>query len=188
VDKPTSANSCCDKTWLVKATENVVIPPRSHQIISGKLDLEKGHTPPQTVCIEPAPIPTYGILPARVLSRVGAEKDQALQLAPTDKKVQGQGDRALLMLTNFSNEPLEIPKSTVVGIAESSSEILVNKVNTQDDSREKVVYEARFSETFETGKTGRIRSSQSRPARRQNIERPREFAETRTSRSRGSHI
>jgi hypothetical protein len=50
VDKPTSANPCCDRTWLVKATENVVIPPRSHQIITEKLDLEKGRTPPQTVC------------------------------------------------------------------------------------------------------------------------------------------
>jgi hypothetical protein len=140
VDKPALANSCCDQTWLVKATENVVIPPRSHQIISGKLDLEKGHTPPQTVCVEPAPIPIYGILPARVLSRVGAGKVQLPQPSPVDIKVTQRSSRKTCP-ANFNN-----------------------------------------------AKAVRILSSQSRSARRQNIERPREFADTRTSRSRGLRV
>jgi hypothetical protein len=48
------------------------------------------------------------------------------------------------MLTNFSNEPLVIPKSTVVGVAETVSETLVNKVNMQNDTREKKDNDAQF--------------------------------------------
>jgi hypothetical protein len=71
VDKPTSDDSRCERSWLVRATENITVPPRSHQIATGKLDVEKGQTPPRVVCVEPAQIPIHGILPARVLSRVG---------------------------------------------------------------------------------------------------------------------
>jgi hypothetical protein len=34
-----------DKSWLVKATENIAIAPRCRQIVLGKLESEKGHTP-----------------------------------------------------------------------------------------------------------------------------------------------
>jgi hypothetical protein len=59
-----------DGVWSVRATENIVLPPSSRQIVKGKLDSEKGLKPPPLICIEPALIPIEGILPAGVLSRV----------------------------------------------------------------------------------------------------------------------
>jgi hypothetical protein len=38
------------------------------------------------------------------------------------------------MLTNFSREPLTIPKSTIVGVAESMSEPLIDRINARKES------------------------------------------------------
>jgi hypothetical protein len=64
---------------------------------------------------------------------------QTPQPSPANANVQGQGDHTLVMLTNFSNETLIIPKSTVVGVAETVSESLVNKLNAdmQNDTLKK---------------------------------------------------
>ena len=59
-----------DGVWQIRAMENVVIPPRSPQVVKGNLESEEGLKPPPLICIEPALIPIEGILPARVLSRV----------------------------------------------------------------------------------------------------------------------
>ena len=57
-----------DGVWQIRAMENVVIPPRSPQVVKGNLESEGGLKPPSLICIEPALIPIEGILPARVLS------------------------------------------------------------------------------------------------------------------------
>jgi hypothetical protein len=59
-----------DRSWLVKAIENITIAPRCRQIVLGKLDSEKGQTLPPLVCVEPAQIAIEGIFSARALSRV----------------------------------------------------------------------------------------------------------------------
>jgi len=53
-----------EKVWIVKAVENVTVPPRCQQIIVGRLVSDEKHNSPPLVCIEPAKIPIEGILPA----------------------------------------------------------------------------------------------------------------------------
>jgi len=38
------------------------------------------------------------------------------------------------MLANFSNEPLTIPKATILGVAEEASEALIEKINAKAES------------------------------------------------------
>jgi hypothetical protein len=140
VDKPASANFCCDSTWLMKAAEIAVTPPRGRQVITEGWDLEKGLTPPQTLRKEPASTPIYGRLPAQRHSRIGMSMQRSLQPSPVDTKATGRSSRKT------------------------------------------------FPANFNSAKAIRILSSKSRSARRQNIERPREFADTRTSRSRGVRV
>ena len=71
--------------------------------------------------MEPATIPLQGILPARVLSRVGTSVHET-----------SQPGRALVMLANFSYETLTLPKSTAV--AEEVSEELVDKINKPEQT------------------------------------------------------
>jgi len=73
--------------------------------------------------VEPAIIPLEGILPARVLSRVG-----------TSVHGTSQPGRALGMLANFSHEILNLPKSTVLGVAEEFSEELVDRINKAEQT------------------------------------------------------
>jgi hypothetical protein len=64
----TPATQC--NTWLVRATENIIVAPRSRQIVVGRLESQDEHEFPPLVCVEPAVIPIEGILLARALSRV----------------------------------------------------------------------------------------------------------------------
>jgi len=59
-----------DKSRLDKATEKITIASRCRQIVLGKLENEKGQTPPPLVCVEPAQIAIEGIFSARELSLV----------------------------------------------------------------------------------------------------------------------
>ena len=40
-----------------------------------------------------------------------------------------------VMLANFSNEPLTIPKATILGVAGKASEALIDKINAKAQSR-----------------------------------------------------
>jgi len=77
MDKQVPADSSRERTsnpvraWLVKAKDNITMAPRSQQVVIGKLELEQEQEPPPLVCIEPTHIPIEGVLPARVLTRVG---------------------------------------------------------------------------------------------------------------------
>jgi hypothetical protein len=76
LDKQSLDNPCSTQTtqwsrsWLVRATENITLVPRCRQVVTAKIELEKGRSLPSLVCVEPAIIPQEGILPARVLSQV----------------------------------------------------------------------------------------------------------------------
>jgi len=87
------------------------------------------------VCLEPALISIEAILSARVLTRVES-------VTPPSSKVKSQTgcveigqrvNRPHVLVANFSDEPLSIPKCTVIGVAEPVSENMVNLVNSGED-------------------------------------------------------
>ena len=120
-----------DQVWLVRSAENVTIEPRCRQIVIAKLEGKKGQSFPTLVCVEPAHIPMHGILPARVITRVGLSITQ-----PEHNKAPIPNSRTHVMLVNFGDSPITIPKSTVLGIAEQVSETLVNRINTSQRCKE----------------------------------------------------
>jgi len=120
------------KTWLVRAKENVVVAPRCRQIIVGRLESEKGESLPPLVCVEPAQLPVEGILPARALSQVmlGAPEPSRTEAQPSRDLTGPPKNCAYVMIANFSNKTLTLPKATVLGVAEDVSESLVDCINT----------------------------------------------------------
>jgi len=119
LDNPGSTQTTqCSRSWLVRATETITLAPRCGLVVTAKTELEKERSLHSLLCVEPATIPLEGILPARVLSRVGTSVHET-----------SQPGRALVMLANFSHETLTLPKSTVLGVAEEVSEELVDKIN-----------------------------------------------------------
>jgi len=124
-------NSQQSRTWLVKAKENIVVAPRCREIVLGRLESEKKQSPPPLVCVEPAQIPIEGILPARVLSRVELNTQETSQVTSQNSHTETgvPNHCAYIMLANFSNEPLVVPKATVLGITEEISEPLVDSIN-----------------------------------------------------------
>jgi hypothetical protein len=135
-----------NRTWLVKAKESISIAPRSHQIVTGWLESSKEQALPPLVCVEPTDVPIEGIFPARVLSRV--ERNVRRVTSRADWDATGNANScACLMLTNFSDETLIVPKSTLLGIAEEVSESIVDKIN--------VVTEANSSEPCRPPRKGK---------------------------------
>ena len=76
---------------------------------------------------EPALIPIQGVLHGRVLTRVETFTPQRSKLTSQTGCVEiGQAvNRAHVVVANLSYEPLTIPKSTVIGVAEPVSGNLV---------------------------------------------------------------
>ena len=75
-------------------------------------------------CVEPALIPIQGVLPARVLTRVETVTPSSSKVTSQTECVEtGQGvNSAHVVVASFSEEPLTIPKHTVIGVAETVSE------------------------------------------------------------------
>jgi hypothetical protein len=118
------------RTWLVKDKENIIIAPRCRQIVAGILESGNGQSTPALVCVEPAQIPVEGIFPARALSR--SERDERAVLAQANSNATGNlGSSICVMLDNFSDEELTVPKATILGVAEEISESLVDKINPE---------------------------------------------------------
>ena len=71
--------------------------------------------------MEPTLIPIQGVLPARVLARVETVTPQISKVTSKTGGVEIESavNRANVVVTNFSDEPLMIPKSTVVGVTEN---------------------------------------------------------------------
>jgi hypothetical protein len=94
----------------------------------GLLESEKEQNFPQVICVEPAKIPIEGVLSARALS----------QVEPSGNDVTSQNDHVkagrrrgytCIMLANFIDETLIIPRATILGVAEEVLESLVDKIN-----------------------------------------------------------
>jgi len=108
------------------------MPPDSHWKAG---DRERRKSPFSSVC-ETRPYTYTGVLPARVLSRVET-------VTPPRSKVTSQtgcveigqtAKRAHVIVANFNDEPLTIPKCTATGVAESVSENVVNLVNSGEQT------------------------------------------------------
>ena len=112
IEQPTSQS----RTWLVKALENVVLAPRCRQVAVARLETEEQDLPP-LVYVEPAHIPIIpieGIFPARTLSQVKPSTRHSSQLMPpSDNTVTRSANTAYVMLANFSEETLTVPKHTL---------------------------------------------------------------------------
>ena len=109
--------------------------PRSQQVVVGKLDLEQEQELLPLVCIEPAHIPIEGVLPARALTRVECSPSKTARMTSRDdqKAVRSRNTSAYVMLANFSDQTLTVPKSTVLGIAEEASEPLIDRINRKKE-------------------------------------------------------
>jgi len=97
-------NAPQNRIWLVKARENIALPPRCSQIVVGKLEIGKEQTLP-LVCMEPAQIHVKGIFLARTLTRVGTSAHSTFQV--TSQRGHADIDLsncAYVMLANFSEE------------------------------------------------------------------------------------
>lgn len=106
--------------WYVVAAKNESIPPMSEVLVRGRLSIhaprEGGLQPtriiakPNEVLIEPIETRIHGVRIARVLSRV--------------MTTENGNTEVVLQLINYSKEPLEVPKNSLLGLAEE----LENKV------------------------------------------------------------
>jgi len=104
-------------------------------VVIGKLELEQEQEPPPLVCIEPPHIPTEGVLPTRALTRVECSPSKtSLMTSQADHKAaRSPNTSAYVMLANFSDQTLTVPKPTVLGIAEEASEPLIDRINQRKE-------------------------------------------------------
>jgi len=121
------------RSWLVKTAQEVTIAPRCRHVVTAKLDLGKGKESPSLVCVETAAIPIQGILSARALTKVGTRERDSTQLTspPEQANVDASANNVYVMLANFSQEKLTLPKATVLGLAEEVSEALIDRINIE---------------------------------------------------------
>ena len=122
------------RTWLIKAKENITMAPRCRQVVIAKLKMESKEEPPLLVCVEPAQIPIEGVLPARALTRVGSSVSTSAPATSRADCAESRSFNTHVLLANFSNETLTIPKATVLGLAEEVSEALIDKINAGNES------------------------------------------------------
>jgi hypothetical protein len=127
------------KSWIVNTTETIKFAPRVKQIVVGNLEMPKRRESPELVCVEPAQPPLDGVLAARRLSRTFTKPQQSTrsQCAMTSVEAGDQltsiqtGSITHVMIVNFSHEETELPKATVLGIAEEISAGIVAELNDE---------------------------------------------------------
>jgi hypothetical protein len=85
------------------------------------------------VCIEPATIPIQGVLSALALTRVETREHDMTQLMSSPKQANtvASASSVYVMLTNFSQQELTLPKATVLGLPEKVSETLIDQINIE---------------------------------------------------------
>jgi hypothetical protein len=121
--------------WLVKTTETVKLVLRARQLLVGSLEVPQSRENPPLVCIEPAQLPFEGVLLARGVPRSCTQQPEP----PRANTAPSAGDEPLnagrtktavhVMVVNISHEEVELPKGTLLGVAEKISETLVATVN-----------------------------------------------------------
>jgi hypothetical protein len=127
------------ESWIVKTTESIKLAPRVKQIVVGKLEMPKRRENPELVCVELAQLPLEGVLAARGLSRTFTKPQPSTRSrsAMTQEKAGDQltrsqtGPLVHVMIVNFSHEKIELPKATVLGIAEETSASIVAELNDE---------------------------------------------------------
>jgi hypothetical protein len=96
-------------------------------LIVGRIELLKRRCKPDLVFIEPALIPLKGVLAARTLSQLMAKPN------PPASQERSETDTPRkyvhVMVANFSQEELVLPKANVLGVAEEISIGLVAAIN-----------------------------------------------------------
>ena len=139
-----------------------LLQPRAKHTVLGKVLGGNSRNPACLLCVEPAHVPIEGICLARVLTGRSVEihKNQPVgksalstgctQLnmhapdVPHDLKVSNRldgtpeirypPDSITLMIANFSEEELTLPKGTVLGLAQEISENLVVSFSDQGNA------------------------------------------------------
>jgi len=88
------------------------------------------------VFVEPALIPIEGVLPARVLKQVETDIPEPSKVTSMSGCVESGAavNCAYVIVANFSEEPLMIPKSMVSGVDEPVLETMVNLVNSREQT------------------------------------------------------
>jgi hypothetical protein len=125
------------ESWIVKTTETIKLAPRVKQIVVRKLEMPKRRESLELVCVEPAQLPLEDVLKARGLSRKFTKPQQSSrsQSAMTSREADNQltsiqtGPLVHLMIVNYSHEEIELPKATVLGIAEETSASIIAELN-----------------------------------------------------------
>jgi len=111
------------------------------QIVVGKVELPKRQLSPELVCVEPAQLPIEGILFARELSRAFTKATKRPRQRDKTTPVTSRVDQLRntspsvyvhVMVANFSHEEIELPKSTVLGLAEETSASIVAAINDKE--------------------------------------------------------
>jgi hypothetical protein len=148
------------EAWTVISKETVVLQPRAKRTVLGNVQGGNSENSSYLLCVEPANVPIEGICVARVLTRPSVEihKNQPVgksalstsctQLnihspeVPHDLTVTKQldgtpeirypPDSVTLMIVNFSDEELTLPKGTMLGVAQEISENLVVSVSDEE--------------------------------------------------------
>jgi len=95
------------------------------------LELEGKEEPPSLVSVERALIRIEGVLPARALTRVRLNVSKSPPATSQADRAESRSLNTHVLLANFSNETLTVPKATILGIAEEVSEALIEKFRNQ---------------------------------------------------------
>ena len=114
--------------------------PQSQTDSCGKVrDAETSGKPPASMCVKPAQLPLEGVLVARRLTRVFAkETERARQQQEAMASVMSRDDQLRskqccvhvhVMVVNFSHEENELPKGTILGVAEETSASIGAAIN-----------------------------------------------------------
>ena len=85
--RPAATTQGC-RSWLVRATENIMLAPRCRQVAIERFRLRQRTAPPSPVCLEPALVHIQGILPARVLSLVKASTQETSSMTSQQGRVE----------------------------------------------------------------------------------------------------
>jgi hypothetical protein len=133
---PNVADFCDGQEWLVTLPESVKLTPRTKEMLIGRLVVPKRGSENPLVCIEPAQLPSEGILVARGISRIVPTQQfnqQKAEAARTGSDTSQGSDvekvAVHMIVVNVSHEEVELPKGTVLGVAQEVSETLVAAVN-----------------------------------------------------------
>jgi hypothetical protein len=106
-------------------------------MVVGRLELPKHQENPQLVCVEPAILPFEGILVARGVTglfNIASRPEQPRELAALAVKVaQPTQDHSKslvhVLVVNFTNEEVELPKATILGVGQQVSESQIAAFN-----------------------------------------------------------